>query len=146
MSEPESAATHSTSSVSRLVVIAGAITGGVLGLLAGLAYGSAFVGGVVGILSGAMAGVLWSLRIVPWLRGGNYCYAGLKGGVWGAFVGVLSTLLLHAVLALAKGQLDEDLLFIGVICGFFSGFIVGDICARILQACMKAKAGESTGV
>lgn len=146
MSEPESITSQAAGNVSRLVVTAGAITGCVFGLLAGLAYGSTFVGGVVGIWSGAMAGVLWCRAMIPRLRRGDCRFAGSKGGAWGAFVGVLSTLLLHAVLALAIGQFDEDLLIIGVICGFISGFIVGDICARVLQVRMKPKSGESTGV
>ncbi|MBP7747994.1 MAG: hypothetical protein KA383_17915 [Phycisphaerae bacterium] len=125
-----------------IVLVLGTVTAGFFGLFAGAAYGfmvswDAPVFGVIGLCCGAFAGLLagvaWCwVMIRRARRSSERGLAGL-GALVGFGVGVLSTILLHALLMFMSSHADDMVLLIGLGCGAVAGLAVGAICGALLR-------------
>jgi len=122
---------------------AGALVGAVFGMVAARIYegpdatARMMVGRALGGAGGLLAGVVWSWKMLPWVR--HVRLASLGGGklvnrgmVWGIYVGLGSTVLLHAGLMLVYSRLGAPgliLICLGV--GAIAGQVTGLLCGVV---------------
>jgi len=122
-----------------LIVLAGAGVGDLLGGVAGLMYSVSetswlyWVGMALGGVGGMAAGLVWCGAILPranraWQDRARRGTLVVRGMVWGLYVGVGCTAVLHAGLALVSGRFDVNVLLIGLFFGVFAGLLTGVLC------------------
>lgn len=129
-----------------IVLVLGAGTAWFFGSVAGSGYGfeitpltvsqnrvPAEVGQWWGAFTGLVAGVIWCRLLIPTaLRSSGGGLAG-AGALAGLCVGLLSTVLLHAVLMFVSSRSEPIVLGIGLACGMVAGPVVGAICGALLR-------------
>lgn len=125
-----------------VVLALGAGTAGFFGLLAGHMYGfpdrsglEVFgpVGGVWGAITGLIAAGIWCWRMIAKARRPAAAGLAWHGALLGLGVGVLATVLLHAVLMYFSGRPNAILPLIGLLFGVVNGLVVGAICGALLR-------------
>jgi hypothetical protein len=124
-----------------LVLLAGACVASFFGLLASLMYGipeqhDQFekVGPWWGAATGLIAGVVWCAVMLRGSRRRGFVAAGALTGLG---VGVLSTVLLHAVLIARADRVEPMVPLVGLGCGIVAGVIVGAICGAICRTALS---------
>jgi hypothetical protein len=141
------------------VLVAGAATAWFFGWIAGENYATqdnghtfsvprpvVMIGEGWGAVTGLMAGAIWCRVMVPKaLRAPQSRWAG-AGALAGLAVGLLSTILLHAVLIAVSAQTDQRILTIvptvGLICGVVAGLVVGAICGGLCGVAARRARAE----
>jgi len=124
---------------------AGALVGAVFGMVAAGMYGSPdatvrmLAGRMLGGAGGLLAGVVWSWKMVPRARQVRLAKLGggmlvVRGMVWGIYVGLGSTAVLHAGLMMVvglPGLMALPVLMAMGIClavGALAGLVTGVLC------------------
>lgn len=123
--------------VKTFVILSSAIVSSLFGYIAGMPYGCREEGAFIGAGAGLLAAIIWIRRFLPPLRAGTLIRPGTTGGLLGLLVGVMATVILHAALAAICLKLNPNWLFIGLICGAISGFVLGEICGRLAAWILK---------
>lgn len=126
-----------------VMIAAGCLSGG-MGSLGGLPYGSSGPGAIIGVVTGVAAGWWWSRHMLPRLQAGQLQHPGSTGGLYGMLAGAVTALVLHALLPLISGKFYPGWLFTGAICGVVTGFVLGEICARIARAVVSRTPPQDT--
>jgi len=136
-----------------VVLVLGTATAWFFGMIAGAAYGMVLgartvshisivglIGQWWGAFTGLVAGAIWCRLLIPRaLRSSEGGLAG-AGALVGLCVGLLSTVLLHAVLMFVSSRSEPMVLGIGLACGMVAGPIVGAICGALLRWFVPAAA------
>lgn len=127
------------------VCFAAAIAGGLFGTWASMWYRMSFgrpgsaspdgpsaaLGLWWGAITGVIAGIVWCRVMVRAVGRDPAVLLTGRGARLGAWVGILSTVLLHAVLIIAAGRLQFSWLLFGLPFGIIVGAVVGAVCGRI---------------
>jgi hypothetical protein len=133
-----------------VVLIAAAATAWLFGAMAGAMYGVQvsysrvefnrpleLIGQWWGACTGLLAGMVWCRFVLHPSRRDRL----VSAGAWtGLMVGVLSTVLLHAVLMAVSERVDAFPLVVGLVFGVVAGLLVGAICGAICRAVLNPAA------
>ncbi len=129
--------------VYRPAMWAGGVLGGVMGGLAGLFYGPIplVLGPVLGLLSGLGVAFLWC-RVMTIPAGERRVWPALGGAIWGALMGIVSTLAIHVPLSVfvPEGPSSPVPVYLvgGLILGLICGVLAGAICGGAVALAERA--------